>query len=80
MGRVTVRYLREKNVEVVAAYVRTIEGKDFSAPELAGVEICQPHVGQAALAGAQQLAGAAQLQVLLGTAESVLRLAHDGKS
>lgn len=44
MGRVTVRYLREKNVEVVAAYVRTIEGKDFSAPELAGVEICQPHV------------------------------------
>nr|WP_246748818.1 hypothetical protein [Rhizobium setariae] len=44
VGRVTVRYLQEKNVEVVAAYVRTIEGKDFSAPELSGVEICQPHV------------------------------------
>lgn len=44
VGRITARYLREKNVEVVAAYVRTIEGKDFSAPELQGVEICQPHV------------------------------------
>ena len=36
MGRMTARYLREKNVEVVAAYVRTTEGKDFSAPELDG--------------------------------------------
>lgn len=44
VGRVTTRYLHEKGVEVVAAYVRTIEGKDFSAPELAGVEICQPHI------------------------------------
>lgn len=44
MGRMTVKYLREKDVEVVAAYVRTIKGKDFSAPELEGVEICQPHV------------------------------------
>ncbi len=44
VGRVTTKYLKEKDVEVVAAYVRTIEGKDFSAPELQGVEICQPNV------------------------------------
>lgn len=44
MGRMTVKYLREKDVEVVAAYVRTIKGKDFSAAELQGVEICQPDV------------------------------------
>lgn len=44
MGRMAVKYLREKDVEVVAAYVRTIEGKDFSGPELEGVRICQPHV------------------------------------
>jgi len=31
-------------VEVVAAYVRQIEGKDFSAPELENVAICQPDV------------------------------------
>ena len=44
-----------------------------------GGEVGQPHVGQAALAGAQQLAGAAQAQVLLGDAEAVLGLAHDGE-
>lgn len=42
MGRLTTRFLREKNVEVVAAYVRRTEGKDFSAPELQGVTICRP--------------------------------------
>jgi len=44
VGRMTARFLKEKQVEVVAAYVRQIEGKDFSAPELEGVEICQPDV------------------------------------
>jgi 2,4-diaminopentanoate dehydrogenase len=44
VGRMTTRYLREKQVDVVAAYVRTVEGKDFSAPELSDVDICQPHV------------------------------------
>ncbi|WP_315928184.1 hypothetical protein [Mesorhizobium sp. SP-1A] len=44
MGRMTAKYLREKNVEVVAAYVRTTEGKDFSTPELQGVRICTPDV------------------------------------
>lgn len=43
-GRMSAAYLRDKGVDVVAAYVRTIEGKDFSAPELKGVQICQPHV------------------------------------
>jgi 4-hydroxy-tetrahydrodipicolinate reductase len=38
----TTKYLREKGVDVVAAYVRTTEGKDFSAPELQGVRICRP--------------------------------------
>ncbi|MBN9256038.1 MULTISPECIES: hypothetical protein [unclassified Mesorhizobium] len=42
MGRMTTKYLREKGVDVVAAYVRTTEGKDFSAPELQGVRICRP--------------------------------------
>ena len=44
-----------------------------------GREVGQPHVGQAALPGAQQLAGAAQAQILLGDAEAVLGLAHDGE-
>jgi len=44
MGRMTARFLREKDIEVVAAYVRTTEGKDFSAPELQGVRICKPDV------------------------------------
>jgi 4-hydroxy-tetrahydrodipicolinate reductase len=44
MGRLSVKYLKEKDVDVVAAYVRTVAGKDFSAPELADVEICQAHV------------------------------------
>ncbi len=42
-------------------------------------EVGQPHVGQAALAGAQKLAGATQLEVLLGDAKAVLGLAHDGE-
>lgn len=44
MGRMTAKFLREKNVEIVAAYVRTTAGKDFSAPELQGVRICTPDV------------------------------------
>jgi len=44
VGRMVARLLQEKQAELVAAYVRTLEGKDFSAPELAGVEICQPGV------------------------------------
>lgn len=43
-GRMTTAYLREKGLDVVAAYVRTLEGKDFSAAELQGVRICQPDV------------------------------------
>ena len=44
-----------------------------------GGEVGQPHVGQAALARAQKLAGAAQAEILLGDAKAVLGLAHDGE-
>lgn len=44
MGRLSAKFLRERDVEVVAGYVRTTAGKDFSAPELAGTEICLPDV------------------------------------
>ena len=40
-------------------------------------KIGQPHVGQAALARAQQFAGPAQPKILLGNPESVLGFAHD---
>ncbi len=40
-------------------------------------EVSQAHVGQAALPCAQELAGAAQPQILLGDAEPVVGLAHD---
>src|SRR5262245_17931813 len=42
-------------------------------------QIGQSHVGQAALARTQELAGTAQAQVLLGNAKAVLALAHDGE-
>lgn len=44
MGRLTTKFLRDKDVQVVAAYVRRTEGKDFSAAELQGVAICTPEV------------------------------------
>lgn len=44
MGRLTTKFLRDKDVQVVAAYMRRTAGKDFSAPELQGVAICTPDV------------------------------------
>ena len=42
-------------------------------------EACHQETRRAGLAGAQKLAFAAQLQVLLGNAKTVLRLAQDGQ-
>src|SRR3546814_17337162 len=43
-------------------------------------QVGEAELRQAALAGAEQLAGAAQLQVLLGDAEAVVGLAHDAQA
>ncbi|MFD2105853.1 hypothetical protein ACFSKJ_20875 [Tabrizicola soli] len=42
MGRLSAAYARQKGAEIVAVYMRTTAGKDFSAPELQGAAICTP--------------------------------------
>lgn len=44
MGRMSAAYAHAKGAEVVAVYMRNTAGKDFSATELAGAEICTPDV------------------------------------
>ena len=44
-----------------------------------GGEICEPQGRQAALPGAQHLAGATQLEILLGDAKPVIGLAQGGE-
>lgn len=44
MGRLSARYAHEKGAEIVAVYMRTTAGKDFSAPELANAAICTPDI------------------------------------
>lgn len=44
MGRLSARYAREKGAEIAAIYMRNTTGKDFSAPEIQGAEICTPDV------------------------------------
>lgn len=44
MGRLSAAYARQKGAEIVAVYMRTTAGKDFSAPELQGAAICTPDV------------------------------------
>ena len=44
MGRLSAAYAHGKGAEIVAVYLRTTTGKDFSAPELASAAICTPEV------------------------------------
>ncbi len=44
MGRLSAAYAHAKGARIVAVYMRNTAGKDFSAPELAGAEICTPDV------------------------------------
>lgn len=44
MGRLSARYAHEKGAEIVAVYMRSTAGKDLSAPEINGAEICTPEV------------------------------------
>lgn len=44
VGRPAADYLVEKGVEIAAVYMRNPEGRDLSAPALAGAAICRPDV------------------------------------